>query len=436
LGKRRVKVAESLSEKYNQGTAEPDLENSNSETFLVSTIDQIRNIPSKEAWAEELNNILEKLREAEIEKLYDVSEHIRVIIAGAKSKYLAEQTFWAAFDELLERWQPLTPAPPERLYYILSLISGFTPKAGFVKLAGYLKHNQFFGTYATPMGWEINFQLLALSALEKYYPVAPPSALHDLAYQTYLDILKENLKSPDYFGACATRLIDLKELSCNSPEVLAGISHRQGLDEVINWIFANLTPESVAENLGHLYIHCKNNDLLDYLEASLEPFGELQENPLAQVEHPEGRTDQHRYPSVFLFRRNNATLEISLSESDTREIYEQTDLDMLKLESLIKELNHASKQTLKELKKEISEELSAIIEKSLISTQYQMEDVKRALKKFGGDLLTDESGFSFSLRGEPIAPLNIISKSEVYFELQKNKGSKDDFLKLTRQEIH
>jgi hypothetical protein len=407
---------------------------------LSSSIDQIRHTPSVESWTEELNSILEGRRDVEIERLGDVSRHIKVIISGAKFPHLAQQTFWRALDDLLQRWQPESVEPLGRLYCILSLIAAFTPKIGFVKLAGYLKNdNQFYGNYETPMGWEINLQLQALCALEEYYPVAPLSSSEDASYQTYLDILRLNLERAEYFGYCAARLIDLKELSYNSPEVLGGVVHHQsGLEEIISQIFEPFKPATAGRNLGYLYAHCKRNRLDSYFEECLMPYGKIVEQPEMLVTHDEGRIDQHRHPGVYLARQNNTTIEIPLTENDMRSFYKRGDPDLSRLRDLIEEYRSPRNPMKKISLEEIAEELSAIIEKAAATRQSQIRDIEQRLKSFGGKLSHDNEDFSFVLDEKNNIPLNITPKTKVLVlvETHKEKATENNFWQLTERREH
>jgi hypothetical protein len=351
--------------------------------------DQLRLAPSVEMWKAELESIFDGGRDHDIQRLGDITVHIEVLISGAEDSRLAERIFRDALNQVIEEWSPFRSRPSGYLYYVLSLIEGFTPKMGFVKLAGYLKEGSgFVGIYETPMGMTINFQTMALVSLGGYYPTPPPSPTEDSAYKSYLDILRINFCYSEYFPYVAVRLLDLHELSYDSIELRDGILRTpSALPRVVYSLFKHINFQTIAKNLSSIYSFCRMNKLEDQFFKSIEEFGRIEPQPLFEAGH-----NQQRHPSMYLVLTDDTRIEISLSAHQVQTEHPVTQNSLLeKLNTLIDKYRKARKAQKFVLAEAIKEEVTAIIELSLSprSADFDYSELESALSSGGAMLQPD-----------------------------------------------
>jgi hypothetical protein len=398
----------------------PSAKDSNIELF-VSVKDQIRKAPSVDLWREEIESIFDGERNHDIERLGDVTEHIEVLIGGAKDPKKARRVFREALNRLFEEWNPYRSRPSGELYYTLALIEGFTPRSGFVKLTGFLREgNTFPGTYSTPIGIVINFQRMAIVSLGEYYPAAPPSAREDSAYMSYLDVLNMHLRHAEHFRYVSTRLLDLNEMDYDSLELQDGILRDPGvLPAVLRTLLDPVKDKNVHKNVTSLYRFCKGNGLEDEILEALMEFGELKQRTLTLGHKDRADDHDHIHPSVFLLLPDKYEVEISLPDYVVKEkhTFEFDDFRQ-KISTLLQKYDAARPPEKRHVADAIREEVRGLVDFSYSSRAGDIDftEIESAFTKEGVKLQFDPGMNNFEfIFGENSIPIPMSARQTLGF---------------------
>lgn len=174
------------------------------------------------AWHVDLRKLLAGEREDSLQRLGGVEEYIEVMLAEASDTSEARAAFETALEQVIQGWQPSILDSEVNQSHVLDLLSAYTPLAGFVKIVGFAmalrralfrKVDQY--TYHLQ-----DLYLGAFVTIENYYP-GPPQPPADVAssYRNYIDLMKEDLRSPEHCGYALKRLVELKIMALDRDEI-------------------------------------------------------------------------------------------------------------------------------------------------------------------------------------------------------------------------
>ncbi len=272
-------------------------------------------------WGVDLRRLISGEREDTLLRLGGVEEYVEVMLAESENGPLAKQAFDDALEQLIQTWQPSTLDSDFRTAHILDLISACTPRGGFSKVISLVQSLKRFGQSEGEDAYSVDddLYLKAFVTLENYYR-SPPESPEDqsAAYQTYVDLLREDLRNPVYCGYALRRLVELRTIELGSDEVESLIEMNPGsLAALLGLILDPSRHSKSQQELSLVYSLCLQggSDLERHFEFAVIQCGgrierRFDEGPkidfrgatfaIALSEH-----FKHRYWEM-LFKRENA----------------------------------------------------------------------------------------------------------------------------------
>jgi hypothetical protein len=173
-------------------------------------------------WGVDLRRLLTGEREDSLLRLGGVEEYIEVMLAEAEDIPVAQQAFTQALEQLIQTWHPSTLEDDLQVRRTLDLVSAYTPRGGFVKVIALMQGLKRIAKSNGQDAYSVDDDLClkAFVTLENYYPTAPKSPEdRSAAYQTYIELLREDLSNPAYCGYALKRLVELRVMELGSDEV-------------------------------------------------------------------------------------------------------------------------------------------------------------------------------------------------------------------------
>jgi hypothetical protein len=172
----------------------------------------LRKHPTTNRWRLELRRILAGERESTLLRIGGAAAYVNRYIFDADDPVKAETAFRVALHELVHAWSPARTA--ENGYYftntLLELIIAFKPESGFTQILDHLLKRR--GSLALKKWGKdeaSRIDLLALTALQRYYPVAPRESERDPAFQQYVRLLSSLLEVTGKEGYALRHLLEL-----------------------------------------------------------------------------------------------------------------------------------------------------------------------------------------------------------------------------------
>lgn len=227
--------------------------------------------PSVHAWEVELRKVLAGDRGHALVQVGSAEEYVSSMLARAPDPAQAETCFRAALDRVVGGWQPAAPCPAYTQAYMLQLIGGFLPAAGFEKLLGqFNRWERFDITVLDVDDWPEfgDLHLRALAVLGHYLPAPPLSPERQSGYQAYLRLLRAHLSRPEYAGFAASRLLKLGEFDLAGCE-LEVLVRRSGsvvaplvaaVLAPIRWSGVQADWKEAASQLSLIYQNCQRTN--------------------------------------------------------------------------------------------------------------------------------------------------------------------------------
>ena len=226
-------------------------------------------------WREELAQLLAGKRDAHVRQLGSAEEYVFRLLRDADDRDEANAAFKAALADEVTAWQV---GLDDSFYFvrgILQLICAFTPAPGFVKAVEFLERR-----LREPLQGdedELRLPRLALAALSRFYPVAPPDAVLNPAFRRYLEVL-DSLTSVPAMAAMAMRhTLQLGTADLSDPELARAVIDDPNLMSVaVEFALARSRPRS-PRHLQALFRACVESGLdafrsfLDELERHDAP---------------------------------------------------------------------------------------------------------------------------------------------------------------------
>lgn len=211
-------------------------------------------------WGVDLRRLITGERENTLQRLGGVEEYVEVMLAEAEDDASAGQAFNDAFEQLVQTWQPSTLDSDFHITHMLDLVSAYTPRGGFVKVISLVQGLKRFGKSDGGDAYSIDddVYLKAFVAMENYYKAAPKAPEDQSpAYQTYVDLLREDLSNPVYVGYALKRLVELRVMELGSEEVEALIETNPGsLAALLGLIIDPSRKSKTQEELRLIYSLC------------------------------------------------------------------------------------------------------------------------------------------------------------------------------------
>lgn len=212
------------------------------------------------SWHVDLLRLLAGEREDSLERLGDVEEYVEVNIAEADDPSGARVAFETALEKVIQTWQPSVLDEHINQDYVLELLTQYNIEVGREKVIAFatiLKR----ALDREPVEDAERLKELYLSALvtlENYHSNPPkPGTRRSTAYQTYIDLLKEDLSSPDFGGYAYKRLVELKEKSPSRDEIKNLINlNSKSLLPIIQLVLDPVRESSTFKSLVEIYTLC------------------------------------------------------------------------------------------------------------------------------------------------------------------------------------
>ena len=181
----------------------------------------LRTEPTEARWKEELRTVFYGKRDARIRRLGGIQEYLEGLHRNSTDPSESRKAFHAALRDFVTEWQP---GKFQSTYYVelmLDLLAAFTPGAGFVKLVEQLRSWDVLRPIGADRATLIRLHSRALEVLQRYFGAPPPGKDEAswAAFQSYIDILRDNLDRPEHCGVALARLIDLHVVEVDSEEV-------------------------------------------------------------------------------------------------------------------------------------------------------------------------------------------------------------------------
>jgi hypothetical protein len=254
-------------------------------------VQETRQAESPLSWEIEIRRILNSEVDSDITMLGSVGEYIEAILAEAPHPPSAQAAFHEALRNIVYSWQPSVSDSSSFLNYMFDLLGAYTPSLGFNKVLSLLQlylsspEKDFLSSDSSE---ENNLVLKAFSVLENYYPVAPLNS-EELAFRTYINLLREFLSYPQSSSYAIERLIELEVLRPQDQAVVDLLSKNpQWLSQIVRLLLAPTRRSRAEEELTGLYINClKNGKGLDmeFEQAVLANGAEFQDRDSGPAIH-------------------------------------------------------------------------------------------------------------------------------------------------------
>ena len=276
----------------------------------------LRSNPTILGWDTEIRRILSGEREHAILHLGSGDEYVHTLLAQSLDPPLARSTFQAALENVIESWQPEVGDKPGGTRRLLELIAAFAPHHGFVRIMSRFDEggfNKAVGRDGSP-----SLDLLALSALESYYPVPPAVPREDEAFQAYVGLLWRFVERSDGAPYALLRLVVLNQLPLGLEEADRYLSTRPGtVATIVEWLFDHRRQARLAQLLPTLFGAClSSGSLIEEFTTAVRAqgatihFGDTEAH--VEAPHREGRLElveaifEDRYVTYRLFLRGVA----------------------------------------------------------------------------------------------------------------------------------
>ena len=227
---------------------------------------------SVSAWHVDILRLLAGKREYSLERLGDVEEYIEVNIAEADDPSEARVAFETALEKVIQTWQPSILDEHVNQSYMLELLTRYSLESGREKVIA------FAWTLKRALGREPvadaerlkDLYESALVAIENYHVTPPePTRKTWTSYQTYIELLQEDLSSPDFCGYALKRLVELKEKSLEHEEIKNLINQNpKNLVPLIQLMLDPVRQSATTPRLMEIYIICLEGG--DKLEREFE----------------------------------------------------------------------------------------------------------------------------------------------------------------------
>lgn len=215
------------------------------------------------SWGVDLRRLISGQREFSLLNLGGVEEYVEMNLEEAEDRETAKQAFDDALEKLVQTWQPSVLNDGHNITYLLDLIRIFTPQGGFVKVVEFiqrLRHFAFTPAHDDMIATDDVLLRNALGALESYCRIPPIAPVdRSAAYETYLDLLREELQSPQHSGYALKRLIELKVIDVKSNQIKQLIEKRPViLKDLVNLMLDPNRRSEAADNLTNILTYCLN----------------------------------------------------------------------------------------------------------------------------------------------------------------------------------
>jgi hypothetical protein len=248
-----------------------------------SELDQLKLSPTVLAWELEIRRVLLGQREYMLLRLGGSQEYIEVIQESSADEALTRTTFNAALRNVVQSWQPSRPESAAYFSHMLELIGAYAPPEGFIKVLGFLNSRRYFGENVTTPDSPVSgkdLHMKALVVLQYYYLAAPPMQSDDIAFQQYLNVLREHLHEPQYCDYALRRLYELSAISLDDADVLNAVQASGAvITQLVTSILKSRDKTRVARDLSSIYSHClRSKDCASRFEGALVACG-------ARLEH-------------------------------------------------------------------------------------------------------------------------------------------------------
>lgn len=231
-------------------------------------------------WAIDLRRLLDGERENLVVMLGGAVEYVEVMLEEAEDRAAARYAFHEALNGLVQTWQP---SALESNYYViimLDLIGAYTPSPGFNKVIDFIQRQRYFALSETADETHepaYDAYLKALVVLENYYRVPPPPPEDEApAYLAYIDILQEDFSRLEYCGYALKRLVQLKVIPLDSPEIDSLIKRNpQSLKELLNLLLDPNRSSAAERDLALVYVACLDagGETEEYFERAVVACG-------------------------------------------------------------------------------------------------------------------------------------------------------------------
>jgi hypothetical protein len=188
-------------------------------------------------------------------------EYVEVMLEEAADEAAAKEAFHEALEKLVQTWQPAGLDSDYYVTLLLDLIGAYTPQVGFNKVVDFVQTQRRLSQPETPdevHGAGDDLYLKALVVLENYYKVPPlPPDDAARAYQAYIHLLQEDFARPEYCGYALKRMIQLRVIQLDSPEIDELIKRNpQSLRELLNLLLDPNRRSTAEDDLGRVYTIC------------------------------------------------------------------------------------------------------------------------------------------------------------------------------------
>jgi hypothetical protein len=212
------------------------------------------------SWHIDLLRLLAGEREYSLVQLGDVDDYIETNIAEADDPSEARVAFETALEKVIQTWQPSVLDEHINQNYVLELLNKYSLESGREKVIAFaMTLKRTLSRKPVEDAERIkDLYLSALVTLENYY-LSPPEPIRAswTAYQTYIDLLKEDLSSADFCGNALKRLVELKEMSLSRDEIKNLMSlNPNSLVSLIQLVLDPVRQSTTAGHLMEIYILC------------------------------------------------------------------------------------------------------------------------------------------------------------------------------------
>lgn len=220
------------------------------------------------SWKVELYQLLNGGRASEIlQARGTAADYLKTLFTTAEEvtdRHVCVEALNEVIDEL-----SLTSLSPSFLNHLLDLIAEFHPRKGFSAIVNHLQMGGITDASFTPVGASVTLDLhrKVLDTLGTYYEV-PPVNRDDGAFQTYIEVLRQQILTPAYCGYAASELIKLKAVQPDADEFKQVVTQNPGsLSEIFLALSIYASNGFGHENIRKLCYVC--------LDAGNEVFNQL-----------------------------------------------------------------------------------------------------------------------------------------------------------------
>ena len=263
----RRKLREKFPDPITAGASPPV----DAEQTLDVGVDGPSDLLSVYSWHVDLLRLLAGEREDSLDRLGDIDDYIETNIAEADDPSEARVAFETALEKIIQTWQPSVLDEHINQDYMLELIKKYSLEDGREKVIGFaMALKRALGSEPAEDERLKDLYESALVTIESYHSTPPePIRASWKAYQIYIDLLKEDLSSPDFCGYALKRLVELKEMSLSRDEIKNLINlNSKSLVSVIQLVLDPSRESASTEYLKEIYLLCLDEG--DKLEKEFE----------------------------------------------------------------------------------------------------------------------------------------------------------------------